>query len=408
MSDLYVEKKAEGSLKSFNKRIVYKADTELSKKKYANLVDFNFGEKFFYGKVQRDFVPMYFDGDGIELKALSTSVTDGQYFSVMGFVADAFERLALQFSKAVSDNKIYGNEKYLSRLKVYKAYSSPITVFNEHFITLTDALVAKIRGDEVDIDNFDDFLLHFKKYVLKSSDEIPFTFPAFLKSKYCPMTVSGLVIEIADLEYHNDDQKIKMFYNNRNWDYFLNACRSYGFMVDKNIPWRLVADISSQPMLEIAAAYDLGHTDLILNTGFSRPEIFFLQDFRQYLLNVYNRVIDDEVVKLKQCRNSLIVDYKKSERYTLEQIFEKLNDADLLKLYAEIRFKEDPKHFTNEKKSSIMRECMDILDTSGGPRSLRVFEKIINQPFDYRGSVSYLYKQGEKGFGEKIVLSEPR
>ena len=51
---------------------------------------------------------------------------------------------------------------------------------------------------------------------------------------------------------------------------------------------------------------------------------------------------------------------------------------------------------------------MDILDTSGGPRSLRVFEKIINQPFDYRGSVSYLYKQGEKGFGEKIVLSEPR
>ena len=408
MSDLYIEERSENSKKSFNKKLVYNADADEERRQYPNLVDFNFGEKFFYGKVQRDFVPMYFDGDGIELKSLDSSVTDGQYFATMGFVADAFQKMAEQFSKGIVSGKIFPNEEYLSKLKVYKAYTSPIAAFNEHFTNYTDALVNRMRNDEMTITNFDDFLLHFKKFVLKSAMEIPFTFSAFLKSKYCPMTVSGLVIEIADLEYHNDELKRQMFYNSRNWNYYLNACRSYGFMVDKDIPWRLVADISSRPMLEVAAGYDLGHTDLILNTGFSRPEMFFLENFRRYLLNVYDRVVEPEVANLKPCRDSLIVEYKMSEQYTIEQIFEKLNNASLFKLYADIRFAEDPKTFTIEKKNGIIRECMEILDTAGSPRSLRIFEKIINKPFDYNGSVSYLYKQSEKGIGEKVVLSKPR
>ena len=403
----YIKKPAEGSLLTYNKKVIYNIDTALNKKEYPNLVDFNFGEKFFYGKVQRDFVPMYFDSDGIELKALNLSVTNGQYMTAMNFVTDAFEALAQQFAKAITDNKIYGNEKYLSQPKVFKAYTSPITAFNQHFTNFTDALVSRMIEDENTITNFDEFLLYFKNFVLKSSKEIPFTFSAFLKSKYCPMTVSGLVIEIAELDYFNDDIKMELFYNSRNWEFYLNTCRSYGFMVDKNIPWRLVADIATAPMLQSAAMYGLGHTDLILNSGFSRPEMFFLKDFRQYLLNVYNRVVDIETAKFTQCRDSLVVNYEMSEQYTLEQIFDKINDASLLKLYADIRFAEDPKDFTIERKDAIIRECMEILDTAGGSRSLRIFEKIINQPFDYNGSVSYLYRQNEKGFGDKIVLSEP-
>ena len=52
MSDLYIEKNGESALQTYNKKIVYGVDTQQSKVKYANLVDFNFGEKFFYGKVQ--------------------------------------------------------------------------------------------------------------------------------------------------------------------------------------------------------------------------------------------------------------------------------------------------------------------------------------------------------------------
>ena len=406
MSDLYIEKNGESALQTYNKKIVYGVDTQQSKVKYANLVDFNFGEKFFYGKVQRNFVPMYFDNIGIKLKPIASAQSEGQYFAAINFVADAFDKLAQQFLKGVTDGNIYGNDPHLSNLQVFKAFTSPVALFDQHLTTFTQAMSEQLIQDGRQIQNFKQFIEQFKKYAMKSSDKIPFTFSAFLKSKYCPMTVSGLVIEIADLDYYNDNDKIEKFYNSRNWNYFLNACRSYGFMVDKNIPWRLVADISSPAMLEYAAPYGFGKTNLILNSGFSRPETFFLRDFRTYLLNLYNSVTTREVVDLKSCNGNVIVNYIKPEKYTLDQVYDLFGDEQLLKFYFNIRFAEDPKVFTNEKKEIIINDCIDIMNTAGASKSLRIFEKIINKPFDYRGSMGYHYKQYKKGFGVKVVLSE--
>jgi hypothetical protein len=405
---MYVDKKGEGTMITYNKKVIYNAKSQENDRQYANVVDFNFGEKFFYGKIQRNFVPMYLDSTVAGIKSINASITGGQYYAAMNFVADAFEELAEQFLKGIASGKIYGNEEYLSQLKVYKAFTSPVTVYDSHLNSITDTLVERFVQPDIEITNFDQFLKHFKTFIMKSSREVPFTFSAFMKSKYCPMTVSGLVIEVSDLEYFNDDNKVEMFYNNRNWEYYVNTCRSYGFMIDKNIPWRLIADISAQPMLKYAAEYGIGTTDLILNTGYSRPEIFFLQNFRRYLLNVYNRIIEDEFVVLRQCKNSITQNYKRTENYTLEQISEMVNDAELLKIYAKIRFIEDPKDFTNEKKHNIIRESIKILNSAGAAKSLEIFEKIINQPFDYVGSVSYLYGQYQKGFGDQIVLSKPR
>ena len=113
-------------------------------------------------------------------------------------------------------------------------------------------------------------------------------------------------------------------------------------MVDKDIPWRLIADIASPSMLEYANVYNFGQTDLILNSGFARPDMFFMQSFRMYLLNVYNRVIKNEVAKMKSCKNGLIVEYIKTERYTIDEISGILNDTKMLKLFFDIRFAEDP------------------------------------------------------------------
>ena len=412
MSDLYIENPDEDSFKTYNKKTVYNIDTFADIKEYGNLIDFNLGEKFFYGKVQRNFVPMYFDNTAIKLKPLTATPSQGASYAAMSFVADAFEKLTLQFSRAITANKIYADEQYLSNIVAHKAYTDPVQLYNAHLISFTESLVEKIKSDETtEIKNFDDFLVYFKNYVFKSCHEIPFTFSAYLKSKYCPMTASGLVIEIADLDYFNDNEKMTLFYRSKNWEFFLNACRSYGFAVDKNIPWRIIADIASQPMLQYAQAYGLGKTDIILNSGFARPEMLFIKRFRAYLLDVYNRIVENELAKLKSCKNGLIVSYVKPKRYNAKQFNSFFSDAKMLKLFFDIRFVEDPKDFTKEKKDDIIRKCLEIYSpggTKGISKSLGVFEKIINQPFDYHGSSSYLYGQYIKGYGAKIVLSKPR
>ena len=69
------------------------------------------------------------------------------------------------------------------------------------------------------------------------------------------MSISGLVIDIANIEPNNDQIKYKSFYQSKNWDFFLNACNTYGFMVDCNMPNRIIADINSAAMQEKMANY---------------------------------------------------------------------------------------------------------------------------------------------------------
>ena len=128
-------------------------------------------------------------------------------------------------------------------------------------------------------------------------------------------------------------------------------------------------------------------------------------------MDVYNRIVENELAKLKSCKNGLIVSYVKPKRYNAKQFNSFFSDAKMLKLFFDIRFVEDPKDFTKEKKDDIIRKCLEIYSpggTKGISKSLGVFEKIINQPFDYHGSSSYLYGQYIKGYGAKIVLSKPR
>ena len=69
MSKFYVESENETAFTIFNKRSIY--DFNSQNKQYKNLVDFNFGEKFLYGRVTRDFKPMYFNNNFVKLKTFS-------------------------------------------------------------------------------------------------------------------------------------------------------------------------------------------------------------------------------------------------------------------------------------------------------------------------------------------------
>ena len=59
MADLYINENKDGARDTFYKRVVYNYDAIHNIEEYRNLVDFNFGEKFLYGRVNTQFMPMY-------------------------------------------------------------------------------------------------------------------------------------------------------------------------------------------------------------------------------------------------------------------------------------------------------------------------------------------------------------
>ena len=68
MSFLYVGKEENTVEQTLDKKLIYFIDSE--SEEYKNLVDFNFGEKFLYGRVRRDFRTMYLNSTSENLSSV--------------------------------------------------------------------------------------------------------------------------------------------------------------------------------------------------------------------------------------------------------------------------------------------------------------------------------------------------
>ena len=236
------------------KKEFYNFDTISS---HANLVDFEFAEKALYGKVDALYQPILPKDYFLELKRVSGDANTSQTVYALNFVVDVFRKLKQQFQKKTMRGEISKNEDFLSELEAYKGYINPIKAYNEHLSAYTQGFEQIIKNNKIVFLNFDQFVSRLMPFLSKTTRKRPFTLPAFIKSTYCPINVSGLVIEISDIKCDNDLDKIKKFYESVNWEFYLNACNNLGFMVDKNNPWRLVADIASGEMIEAAKQYGI-------------------------------------------------------------------------------------------------------------------------------------------------------
>jgi hypothetical protein len=406
----YIKENDDGSTITYNKRILYNVVAEDDQDEYMNLVDFNLGEKFFYGRVNRNFIPMYANVE--RLRGLGTSNgahQDTSQVVAFDFVVQAFQDLQNQFDRQVAAAKINANLDFLSNIKIYKSYLDPIDLFIEHQDMYTSQIIQHFSDKNIKVKNFSEFLKHFIKLIEKSASQYPFTFSGFMKSKYCPINTSGLVIEIADEDYFNDLSKIDQFINSPNWLFYLNTCRSYGFLVDKNIPWRLVANIASPEMLEYSRNFAITNTDEIINLYYDRTDNIYFDKFRLYLHKLYHDVIlDEKITVLEDCNGRTVAKVIIPEKYSIQKLERIFDDRALLKMYFDIRIMEEEMTLDDSEKNRIYRDCLSIQTFKNTNEALFNFETIINHPFDYNGSLSYHLDRTKKGYGGKIVLPDIR
>jgi len=387
MSKFYVERDKETTLSIFNKRMVY--DYASQNAEYTNLVNFNLGEKILYGKVSRNFVPLYLDSSSNQIRTLQSS----NNVKALNFVADMFERLSLQFDKAIITGNIKSNEPFLSSLKAFKGYQDPFQIYTSHLNTYFNSLGKELK--KVRYNNIEHFMTTLEGLLSETLRIYPITLSGFVKSKMCPISVSGLSIEIANSEYFNDHKKIEQFINSPNWLFYLNACRSYGFMVDKLVPWRLVADIGTSECLEYSRNYNLVTTDQVLSLSYNRTDLFFFNKLKYYLINLYNNNINTYTENY-DCNGIPRTRYIERSKIDVNLFDSIISEQRLLRLYMMIRMMEEDKVLSDSEKIKMVNDTLGIYRIRGLSIALNRFEKIINQPFDSSGSLSYLYDAQRK------------
>ena len=357
---------------------------------YENLKDFQASEKYLYGRVDRDYIPIEV-APTTQLRTLQqTNRNASTGFQILDFVGKAFEDLSMQFRKKVMAGQIRANDPVLTTLEVQKAYTSPRTLFRNLQITNKDTMVSYFRSEELNFSNFDEFLVHFSPALQSQLLAGPFTYPAFLKSRQCPMNVSGLVIDIFSTSCANDTQKIQQFRNSPNWEYYVNACRSYGFSVDVNNPGRLIADIGSSEMIQYARHNNFLSTDNVLALAYVPAHRVYYESFKQVMLDIYNAA-KRQYVETEYCQDGTIRSkIVQPKEYTVDLINAMYPDSLFMKLYMRIRLAETPELKLGEYESSaIIGEIMDIFELKGSTAALDVFERRIGEMYNSSGSLTH-------------------
>ena len=358
-----------------------------------NLIDYHRGELVLFGKVNTSSIPTTPKATAISIFKTGVSADDKTTTSAINFVVNQYEKL---FDACVAQQQIgkVQRDKSLGTPRIQRAYSSPQDAYNKHISGIANVLSNHIRSNNIEILNFDDFLNTLMSLLSKSASDVPFTLPGFVKSKYYSCTNSGLVLEISMDSTNDDENKVDNYFESRNWNLWLSMCNQYGFAVDANLPWRIMADLDSKPMKAAMASVGLGNKlDMFARNFNQAPQNYVFRQFASQLLGLYNKVRRKQVITAKNNKNNKLQNHvENSKEYTLDSFQRAYPASFLIGKYCDIRFLEEERKFSKTKQEQLKRECIDTFRGISRTRAIGKFEIILNKTFDYRGSAGYIMK----------------
>tara|TARA_R110000824_G_scaffold86696_2_gene214324 strand:- start:568 stop:1830 length:1263 start_codon:yes stop_codon:yes gene_type:complete len=402
----------ESTIDIFYKRYMYQFKIVESAAQHRNVVNFQ-AEKYLYGRVDHTYVPMVLSIPASNYKYFTNSIDGGaSAFGAPAFVVDAFNDLSLQFQKSLLVKKIRSGDSYLSDLKIYKAYENPKLLYGDYLDSFTGTVNGALVKNNLKFKDFNEFMPHFM-HAIEAITKVsgPFTYPAFVKNKLCPISTTGLAIEIADLSCANDEDKVRKFINSKNWDFYLNACESYGFLVDMKAPWRLIADIGSPVMLEYAAKYSYNSTNVLIYSAYRYAHSeYYYGGFKRALLTSYNDLKPHSYMEVKQCERSGVksVNIIKPKEYTIEDFNSLYGETYFLKLYLQIRLLEERPKLTDIEKNRLIDDTLDLHKVLSTKKALLAFERVIGKTYNYSGSLTTLEKGAKLRAEEEFQKEELR
>ena len=173
------------------------------------------------------------------------------------FVVDAFEKFMGEFERLLNEN-ICGVTAEDIDLRVVSAWQPYKAVQNLAYrniaLYLADDLFLPTENEDEsrrrnNLETIEQFLKRALKFAKKNVGQVPITGTSVISSKYCSVASSGLAIVLKDFK-KDDDVKKAEFMNGKVFDFYRQAAMQHGFMVNRNAPYQIVANIDSPAMQE--------------------------------------------------------------------------------------------------------------------------------------------------------------
>ena len=268
--------------------------------------DFLKDEKLLIGRVDPFGNPLLIDN--VYLKTFTVGVGGSQAVAA-NFVIDAFSDMQLEFQNALRVGKVDNDSVALGELAAKKGYIDPSDGYFKHRERLTKIFRRYILGSRKidEIKDFETFVPVFLDFVAQVASRNPITETMYILTNKNSVLSSGLALEIYEGDYGDDVLKYDLFYDDINFEYLKNLAYGHGFVIDKHIPWRLVADLNSPqmaPYIENALNAPGAKAGFVLETMYSRPHLDDIDNIADIMLKMYNMVARLRPRSIKKTSNA--------------------------------------------------------------------------------------------------------
>lgn len=313
-----------------------------------------------------------------------------QYF-LLNFVKDAYNDFVKEWEKLKRKNIL--NEVSMIEIRPKKAYEHYETLYNDlmkrHYTSFVNFVnTSKLQNQ---ITDFNSFLKVFSQYALNVTPRTPITLTKFVSSKYCSNHVSGLFIDTLDNSQNNYSKKIDDYLNNINFEVYVELAIMHGFIIDKNLPWRLIANLESENMKKYIQKYTDSKNPY--EFFFEKTENFDLILIKKHVLKFYNNFVDQfpsiSIKENKICNN----------KFKIKEI--KINRSKLTEFDVNL-------HLTETSKNWWKLYCFIKISESNILITQAEFNKIVNLSFEYlskldmQKAMHYVTQQIKKGTPAKV------
>ena len=282
-----------------------------------------------------------------ELVSMQTAAVPGIY--CLGFVDKAFTAFARHMQTAFLTHCLdqRGNADIIN-LKARFAYVDPTTKWEAHRNALIHAFINNYMANLADpIKNFADFKPAFLEYLRVMSQLMPVTKTTFLVSNMVSPLGSGLKVAIAQEDAGDDSIKYDDFIADPNFNFYANAAKKFGFLIDKNAPWILTADLFSDAIMKYIDFYltDAGAPVTPHNffpTFFTQTYVTDFDDLESLMRLAYTKLLDNDPLyeKEKTIYRTGCADPHETIVYVREALgaHEGLDTKELIDLYVQLRY----------------------------------------------------------------------
>jgi hypothetical protein len=323
----------------------------------------SWGDKKYYGILDNKGYVIYPKDTALVEYSNSNGVTHKNLL----FVVDAFKEMK-KYQQDLSKNNKSKNTSIYSQLNVRESTSNVANLYidylNKLYVIFRDNILNQAAVKK-DIKNISSFIQYFVKFIKIMTKISVFNRSTFIKSKFVPQSINGLKISLDTVGNNLDYRTISNNYiDNPEFDLFIETAGKFGFYVDKNHPWMMVADLESPVMQKYAENYGLMSVDQIFSTCYYTAYTADLESLKNVILSFWNSfaasqgdtTTDNKIVG---CKN-VFVEISTLNQLNIETFEQYFNVNWQLRMYLYTRILEERLDVTQNKFESLHQESCTI------------------------------------------------